>query len=238
MRIASVTVAYKEPRFIVPHLRHHKDFVDEQLVLVSSTPWHGTDSGEKDTTAELARKEGATVIEFPWANEHEQRNAGQEFFFDYDWLLILDPDEFLTKEDFRKLREFLQAVASMDAYVTDTQLTYWKSGMRIDPPEDYKQIIAVRPSVRFYDKRCVTSAWSIAPVHLHHFAYARTDAEMLKKISHFSHAPEFNTTDWYEEVWKSQRTWDLHPLHPHDYAEAVETVLPTELEELNLWPSN
>lgn len=231
MRIGSVCLAYNEARFISAHLNHLPTWIEERVVLVSTQPWQGSHEGS-DLTADIARQQGAIVIEHYWESEEDQRNAGQDYLYDMDWIIVLDPDEFLTKDQWTKLREFLNH-ATVDAYVTGSQLTYWKSGYVIDPPEEYKQIIAVRPSVRFIDKRVVDTHWDYAPTVLHHFSWARTDAECLSKISHYAHAHELDP-NWYKDVWLSDRLHDLHPLSPSSLKQAIPVTLPKELE--GLWP--
>lgn len=234
MKLASVAVAYYEPRFIKPHLEQLD--VDEKLVLNSLYPWQGEPIRTEDATANIAGKvPDTTVIQHYWPDEAAQRNAGQEYFYDKDWIWVLDPDEFLLKEDQIKLKEFLED-APLDAYVCESQFTYWKSGFVIEPPESYQQIIAVRPQVRYAEKRVVDCVWGIAPVVLHHFSWARTDAEVLKKIQHYSHANEFDGEKWFKEVWQADKRENVHPLTPEALKKVVSTKLPKELEELDLWP--
>lgn len=235
MRLACVTLAYKEERFIPKFIQIMQDRVEEIVVLNSTKPWQGEIS-DKDNTATIARSLGATVIEHNWASEHEQRNAGQEYLTDYDWIITLDPDEYITNSAWDLLTEFLET-AEGPAYTPVIQHTYWKTGYVIDPPEDYKQIIAVRPSVRFFDKRCVDTVYGTAPIDLHHFSWARTDEECLSKITHYAHAAELDP-NWYKDVWLSDRTLNLHPLTPEALKEAVKVKLPEELELLGLWPSS
>lgn len=234
MRLACVTIAFCEERFMPKFVQAMQNRVEEIVVLNSTKPWMG-DSTETDNTANIARSLGATVFEEAWPTEHEQRNAGQEYLSDFDWIITLDPDEFLIDEDWIKLVNFLE-VAPLDAYVTNMQHTYWKHGFVIDPPEDYTQIIATRPSVRYFDKRCVSAPWGRAPTELHHFSWARNDAECWRKINSYAHADEFNTLRWFSEVWQSDRTHNLHPLTPTSLKEAIRVVLPEELERLELWP--
>ena len=234
MRIASICNAYNEARFIQKHLNHIPDWVEEKVVLVTSKPWYG-DEIENDGTAELARKTGATVIEYPWENEEDQRNAGQEYLFDYDWILVLEPDEFLSNRDWEKLRKFLEA-ADGDAYVT-SQRVFWGKEYESDPPEDFKPIIVTKPYVRFPEKRNVNTAWSIIPeITLLHFAWARTDEEIWKKISHYSHAVDFDTEKWFKDVWLARKTENVHPLTPEAIPRLIKAMLPKEIEELDLWP--
>jgi glycosyltransferase involved in cell wall biosynthesis len=239
MRFGLVTVAYNEERFIKPFLSHIPNWIEEKLVLVSNVPWQGQNEIPDDTDI-IADVMGATVVINHWKTEEEQRQAGQDYFHDMDWIIVLDPDEFLTKADWRSLRAFLTSpeAAGAPAYVCRSQHTYWKHKRVIEPQEDYKQIIAVRPSIRFIDKRVVSSGYGFAPVDLHHFSWSRTDKELWSKITHYAHAKEFNTEKWYNEVWKDDdRTTDLHPLTPESLKRAIPAKLPKELEELNLWPT-
>lgn len=234
MKLGCVTLAYHEPRFIVPFIESMQDRVDEILVLNSVVPWQGTLDGQ-DKTAGIADSLGATVVQYDWKSEEEQRNAGQDYFNDKDWIVVLDPDEFLTTSEWDKLIFFLES-ADQNAYVCNAQNTYWKKGFVINPREDYKQIIAVRPGVRFIDKRVVDCDWAYSPVTLEHFSWARTDNECWKKITHYSHAHELDPLKWFSEVWQSDRLTDLHPLTPASLKEAIRVVLPEELERLQLWP--
>lgn len=234
MKLACVTIAYKEERFIAKFIQAMQNRVDEIVVLNSLKPWNG-DKNETDNTGVIADSLGATVIAYDWQTEEEQRNAGQEYCADADWIIALDPDEYILDEDWSKLIWFLEK-APVDAYVPQMQHTYWKSGYVIDPPEDYKQIIAVRPNVRFIDKRVVDCYWEHAPIDLHHFSWARSDEECLNKITHYGHAKEFDTLKWFSEVWQSDQLTNLHPLTPESLKEAVRVTLPEELERLQLWP--
>lgn len=236
MRLACVTVAYCEQRLILPFIQHMQDRVEEIVVLNSTKPWSGVEA-EHDNTAAIARSLGATVFEEYWPTEEEQRNTGQDYCMDYDWVIVLDPDEFITDEEWDKLVRFLET-ATLDAYVTGAQHTLWKRGFIIDPPEDYKQIIAVRPSVRFTDKRCVDTSWAPAPVELWHASWARSDAECWRKITSYAHAHEFDPVRWFGDVWLD---WtpdmeNLHPLSPPALKRALRVTLPPELEKLNIWP--
>lgn len=236
MRCACVTVAYCEERFISKFIQSMQNRVEEIVVLHSLKPWKGDDV-EKDNTAAIAHSLGATVIVDTWETEEAQRNAGQEYCGDYDWIIVLDPDEYLLEADWQQLVSFLE-VAPLDAYVAGNQNTLWKRGYIIDPPEDYTQIIAVRPNVRFADKRVVDSMWGYAPVDLWHFSWARSDAECWRKITSYAHADEFDPLRWFSEVWMdwTEEMENLHPLTPEALKKALRVELPPELEELDLWP--
>lgn len=238
MKVGLATVAYHESRFITPFLKHIPAWVDEKLVLLSSKPWEGEPEPGEDPTEKLAMLAGAHVLVNDWSSEEEQRNAGQDWFFDMDWVIWLDPDEFLSNEGWDKLKAELEETTA-DALVVEGQYTYWKKGYVAHPHRDYQQLIATKPSVRFVDKRVVDSAWRIAyGVWIHHFSWARTDAECWRKISHYAHAKDFDIKRWYDNVWLKWRPGkqDVHPVTPSTLHDMVPAKLPRELEALNLWP--
>lgn len=234
MRLACVTIAYKEERFIPKFIQAMQDRVEEIIVLNSVAPWNG--EPEIDHTAAIAASLGATVIQDDWRTEAEQRNAGQEYCSGYDWIITLDPDEYILDADWDKLVAFLET-AQLDAYVTGMQHTLWKKGYVIDPPEDYRQIIAVKPTVRFADKRVVDSPWDFTPTDLWHASWARTDAEVWRKITTYGHAGEFDPFEWFSNVWSSEVLENLHPLTPEALKKAIRIELPEELQRLDLWPN-
>jgi hypothetical protein len=233
MKLGSVAVAYQEPRFIAKHVGHLQ--VEDRLVLSSTIPWNGKASGE-DKTAELARSAGARVIENYWPTEQDQRNTGQDMHADKDWIIVLDPDEFLSDEDWAKLKVFLEATDA-DAVVAEGQYTYWKNGWVADPPKDYQMLIAVRPHVRFIDKRVVNTRYVTAPVWVHHFSWARTDDEVWSKISHYAHKDDFNIEEWYENVWKKWQPGikDVHPTTPETLHDFKRADLPPERQFARIW---
>lgn len=236
-RVGLVTIAYREGRFIFPFLNRVPDWVEETLVLVTEKPWFGKELPD-DGTVQKARKCGATVIEYPWESETEQRNAGQEYFTGHDWVIILDPDEFFDDNNWANLKSLIDSNPPNDAFVVDHQKVYWKDGWYATPDRDYQQLILVRPGVRFVDKRVVGSSYAVAPLALHHFSWARTDDEIWNKISHYAHANDFDIEKWYEEVWKQWKPGDedVHPTSPETLHQFVKANLPPELAELNLWP--
>lgn len=233
MKIGLTSIMYNEERFVKPFLKHIPDWVDEKLVLVSTKPWFGQED-RQDSTAEIARQMGATVMEYPWDSEEQQRNTGQNYFEECDWVIILDPDEYLSSKNWEYLREYLEDTEA-DAAIVDHQRVFWKD-KEVFPHTDYQQLIAARPQVRFTDKRVIDRSYDIAPVELLHFSWVRTDEEILSKIKHYAHANDFNTDKWYKDVWLTERDYDLHPTTPETLHGLIDANLPPEIEELNLWP--
>lgn len=218
-------IAYNEERFIdrcIQQFRNIEEIYDI-VVLLSTKPWHGKDH-EPDRTEELATVGGATVIKDAWPNEVAQRNYGQWHAISQgvDWVLVVDADEFYNQRDIHSLLKFLET-AKGDAYGINSILTYWKSrDYRVDPPENGGLIVAVRPTVKFIDKRGIEGGFEFLPkdIVMHHFSYARTDEEMQKKLGSFEHHHEI-VPGWYENIWLkwdvSPKIENLHPVHPETY---------------------
>lgn len=238
MRLACATIAYHEPRFIKPFIETMLERVDEVLVLNSEKPLFGEIEDKIDQTSAIARKLGTTVVTYPWATEPDMRNAGQDYLSDYDWVIWLDPDEYIMEKDWLKLLDFLEECTA-DAVTNTTMNLYWKNGYIIDPPEDHTPIIAARPSVRFYDTRCVNVAYAKAPVCIDHFSWARTDEEIERKVTHYGEADKFDGRGWYENVWLkwTPEMTDLHPVNPPVLHKAIPVTLPKELKDKHLWPN-
>jgi glycosyltransferase involved in cell wall biosynthesis len=230
MKLGTSAIAYNEQRFIGPHLDHIP--LADKLVLVSTRSYQGQPA-QADATEQIARDKANCIVDY-WKNEHDQRNVAQEYYSDYDWVLHLDPDEFLLPEDWLKLIKGLEQ-AEGDAYSCALQYTYWRSGYRIDPPEPYCQIIAVRPTVRFVDRRDINipRPWASLPVNVHHFSWARTDDEVWQKITNYSHAHEIKA-NWYEKFWLgwSPELRNLHPTSPKAYKSTVSCTVPPQFEAL------
>lgn len=235
VRIASLAIAYNEERLIGKHLKHIPDFVEEKLVLVTDEPWNG-EPDEPDNTADIARQYATTIIG-DWKNEKDQRNFGLDYLSEYDWVVVLDPDEFLDNKNWAKLYEFVQT-AERRSYVVKHQHTYWKDGYVAHPKRDYQQIILAPPRIRFIDNRVVNDSYGTADICVHHFSWARTDREVLSKITHYGHANEIDFDSWYQNVWLKWKPGmkDVHPNTPETLHELIPATLPPELEELNLWP--
>lgn len=229
--IGLVTLCYNEERFIKPFLEHLPDWIDKVVVLRSVKPWQGVDE-PLDSTADIAREMGALVIENHWLTEEQQRNTGQDILADCDWVIILDPDEFLSDEGWENLHNLL-TYPMTDAYVCERQRVFWKD-KEVYPHTDYQQIILVRPTVRFVEKRVIDTSFGVAPVTLFHMSWARTDEECWSKISHYSHANEMDIEGWYKDVWLAGKTENLHPMTPETLKALIEPKLPPELERLKL----
>jgi len=90
-----------EEEFLPRCLESVKDVVDEMVIV---------DTGSTDRTVEIAEAYGAKVYSHPWRDSFsEARNYGLQFATG-DWILQLDADEELAREDALILKEILRTV--------------------------------------------------------------------------------------------------------------------------------
>lgn len=235
MRIGALCVIYQDDVWLASALSRVMPEVDVTLVVQSVDPWNGpryrdnTDGVLRD----LAQTGHVQVHMGSFRTERDQRNFGLRLLetMGCDWTLIVDADEIWTAHG---LRSLTAAIRSTEYAVDQVQFrapwyTYWKSHhWRIEPPESFQPIVAVRTSqVRFTRARqtdCDTrkSALLGRPEYLHHMSYARSDTQILRKIQSFSHSHEI-VPGWYDDVWRS---WtpsmrNIHPTTPSAFRQAV-----------------
>jgi hypothetical protein len=232
-----MTVAFNEERFIKSCIKQFDGLDFLHLVLVSDRPWNG--DWPSDKTANIADKAGAEVIVGYWPGQAEQFNFGLSTIFkDFDWVLIVDADEFYTKDGIEQLIFDLNTGA--DAVYAPNMKVFWKTpSYRIVPDQYDNPVIAVRPNkVRFSNKRSLDCIRSASQTTLYHLSYVRNNDEMLKKIDSFEHTKEFDTQKWYKDVWlkwhenNQDNPINLHPVVPEQFSNAIFDPVPEELRKL------
>ncbi len=245
MKIAVCSIAYNEADIIKACILNWKGKVDKHLVLVSSLPWNGAPV-ESDQTVEIARREGAEVIVGYWENEPMMRNWGLAYLYDYDYVLIVDPDELYTEADQQKILarladpfDYINRVMSpMRCFRVARMKTYWKNSDYIfDPPDLHKPYIAVDPKqARFWNKRelmgFTKSPFNIERSELidatiHHFSWMKTDAKVAEKIESYSHAQDIRE-GWYENVWLAWKPGSDMLLRPYGSVKGEESIAKLE----------
>lgn len=94
---------------LIPTLNEARNIVE----CIASVSWSDdiviVDSGSTDNTAELARREGARVVEFHWNGRFPKKKnwALENIEWKNDWVLILDADERILPELAREIRDEL-----------------------------------------------------------------------------------------------------------------------------------
>jgi len=209
MNFAVCTVAYNEAEWIEACVAQFRPFPLRHLVLVSAAPWFG-EARRDDGTATLAAAAGAEVCIQQWTSESEQRNWGLARLYDYDYVLIVDADEFFTRSGLESLLAQLEAGGG-PCYRAGEMRTYWKTRDYVCYPYEAwdAPVIAVDPKrVRFQMQRQIQPVAEnrrlkapTLPVTLYHMSWVKSDEKVLEKIQTFSHAGAIRP-GWYENIWK------------------------------------
>src|SRR3989344_3613200 len=167
-----------------------------------------------------------------WLMEEHARNDTLNFAqaLGYSYTITIDADEIYNRKDIEGIKKELEDHPDLNAVHVGEVRCYWKSEeYRIEPPEPYTffHVAArVNSSIRFMKNRETTDEFKhmARDTVLHHMSYARTDDELMKKITRWPHKQEV-LAGWYESVWKG---WDrnrhmenIHPTHPTQYRRAV-----------------
>lgn len=248
-KFAVCTVAYNESEHIGQCIKNWEGVVDTHLVLVSSRPWNGSPE-EDDGTYRIAKNSSAKTILGYWKTEAEQRNFGLAYLYDYDYVFIVDADEFYTKEDQAKMladiSEPIRKAYRLDKWVpafrANKVKTYWKTPEYVYSPGDrHKPVIAVNPKeARFLDMRNLCSFEYTGIEHMpfvdatmHHMSYAKSDAKVLEKINSFSHFDIIHP-GWYDNVWKKWTPGSDMLVRPYGIEQSVAAYDPAPQEILEL----
>ena len=248
-KIAALCNVYHDDVWLPLAYRSAYDSVDAFYFFINSHPWSNLEKLDNSSTrrciAELPDPDNKRRVIFDqWPDEIAQRNytIDRTLADGFTWGMIVDADEIYEKQQLDDMITLVRANPQISCWHI-RWYTYWKSYQyRIDPPEPYEPPVFLKlGTCRFVETRN-----PLGPSHLlidpnigmcHHMSYARTDEEVRRKISMFSHSHQI-LTGWYENVWKA---WDnnkslmnLHPVLPDMYKRAIEQpreALPTVLKE-------
>jgi hypothetical protein len=242
MKVAAYTIAYNEHRNIKAWIKQFPEWVEEIVVLASERPWFGPKSGDECKMLDILasyRSRGVKTIKMFWPKEHEQRSWGAARLSDYDWVITLDPDEFLTPEDWEKFRDSLESCdKSANSVIPDEMVTYWKDFDHCwdEEGETHRPVIALRPlKTVFWEKREVLDETRPRlKFKLHHLSWVKSDDEVWQKINNYSHSMDFDLKDWFENVWKKWEpdSYGLMPLKFPKDVKARQGSVPDSIRSL------
>lgn len=234
-QFGAVLVVYDDDSWLGLTLESIYPVTGRILVLIGEAPWNGAPgdlSGTLRTIESFSDSEKKlSVIRGSWATETEQRNAGLEMLAaqGVPYCFAVDADEIYDPAQLHRMMQLAVSRPEISCWRV-TMFTYWRSfRFRIDPPEQYMPAIFLRVgTARFADKREVAAPTQAAlPVQLglcHHMSYARTDEQIYRKITTFSHVSEM-VPGWYENIWlrwpENPAMENIHPCWPGAYRRAV-----------------
>ncbi len=113
-RLTATIITLNEERNLPRALASVAGVADEVVVV---------DSGSRDRTGEIARQQGARVLERPWTDYSDQKNfaAAQAA---HDWVLSLDADEELSPALRDEIARWKQSAPEADAYAMPRKAKY------------------------------------------------------------------------------------------------------------------
>ncbi len=211
-KFAVCTIVYNDEVNVKACIKNWKGVVDKHLVLVSETPWKG-EVYKCDKSYDIALDMGVDAVLGRWVSEADQRNWGLARLYDYDHVLIVDADEFFTRENQEKILDFLDALEWCPVSTPKNTHVYWKTYEYVlDPGDESRMILSVDPkSVLFTEARTIkfingngdTNHYLKHPdVASHHFSYVKTNEAVLQKLTSYEHAESIvGLREWYENVW-------------------------------------
>lgn len=212
MKIAVQTIAFNEEQFIGPCIEQFQGLVDEHFVLLSEAPRYALKDQEwkKDRTEEIANSLGATVVKGIWAKEQDQRNEGLLRAKNYDWVLIVDADEFYTQEDFRTILKFLEDCNDPESdsppanvFQLDHIDWYWKDlNHKLKTSFKVMVPIAMNPNGTYFShmRDVLDTVNPVIPVTMHHMSLLRKNLREKYLRTHYGLSEEWlaKYNDWDE----------------------------------------
>jgi glycosyltransferase involved in cell wall biosynthesis len=97
--ISLCMIVKNEEKFLPACLESVKDYVDEIIIV---------DTGSTDSTVEIAKRYNAKIYHHPWENSFSKARNYSLKYATCDWILILDADEKVDKEDAHKLKDTIK----------------------------------------------------------------------------------------------------------------------------------
>jgi len=240
MKIAVITISYREAPLLKAVLKNWQGKVYKHLVLESKKPWHGQELPEDGSKQLVESFPNTEYISMHWASEAIQRNWGLAYLYDYDYVLMVDADELYTTEDQIKILDRLGKKMPFEdnqwCYRIPLIKTYFKTTeYALSPPDRHEPVIAVDPKkVLFTETRQVTTTHQI-PINgttMHHLTYLRGDLRLYHKLRQFEHC-DMVKTQWFEEKWlKWTPEMEDVRCYGHEQSKAVLDPMPQELKDL------
>src|SRR3989344_295540 len=112
-------ITKNEEQFLEQCLNSVKELVDEIIIV---------DTGSTDKTKEIASKFTDKIYDFQWCDDFSAARNESLKYATQDWILVLDADEVISKEDYQKIKELIQPEIQPEASAyTLIQRNYFQS---------------------------------------------------------------------------------------------------------------
>ncbi|MDR4504144.1 MAG: glycosyltransferase [Candidatus Scalindua sp.] len=172
--ISLCMIVKDEEEFLPRCLESVKDHVDEIVIV---------DTGSTDRTVEIAGNYGATMYHHAWENSFcKARNFSLQYATS-DWILILDADEEIEREDAHKLKEVIK-----DSKVNVISVPLFckpLGGRNISISRSnrlFRNHLGIHYEGIVHNFLKYTGPTKNAPIKIYHYGYSLEKEKMEKKI--------------------------------------------------------
>lgn len=243
MKIKAITLLAYDTAFMIESIKTYIDIVDELYIGLDENrqTWAGN-TYELDTKVEAQLRVMSPKIRIiedqfyipglgTMENDTRERNFLSSHIEDFDYILSVDSDEFLLNP--MDLVDWLGKQKEEEVCILGSWVTVYKElddaylvvgnadGVDLgDTP-----IITDRTD-RFVNARWTKQKYIMSPAVLLHFSWARSEAELRKKLVNWSHNDDF-TTQHHLDLWlnANERTYksykNFHPVTPEAWPQLV-----------------
>ena len=256
MRIKGITLLAYDTAFMVDSIKRYIDNIDELVVGLDENrqTWTGSTYELEPTIVERLKAISPKVRLLedifympglgPMDNDTRERNVLSTELHDFDYIISIDSDELLLNE--ADLFDWLRRQKTQDVCILGSWINVYKElddaylvigdgtkgGIELgDVP-----IITDR-SERFVNARWTKQNYVMSPAVLLHFSWARSEPELRKKLSNWSHSDDF-TTKHHLDLWLNvnQKNYgsaayrNFHPVTPSEWP-SLSLIRKSELDE-------
>jgi len=164
-------IVRNEEQFLPQCLESIKDVVDEIIVV---------DTGSTDRTVEIAEGFGAKVHHHPWNNDFSEARNISLSYATCDWILIMDADEELEREDVPLLLSLLKSdeynaifLANINVLSDSQQSKHYNARVFRRGTMHYEGIVHNQPVIE--------GNTLSTEIRLHHYGYGLPEEAMARK---------------------------------------------------------
>jgi len=247
-------VCYEDSGFLAEAVLRVYPLVHRVLFMVGLEPWHGKGdrSFPKATLEKIAGMDDPDgkflVVSRRWESEHQERNEGMRILHNEgcEWALLLDDDEMFNRSELFTMMEHVSRAAWANGRASAflvKQLIYWKNRDTVieNLTGAMPHFFSTQPGdVYFTNGKAFNILGGVfndineENLVLHHLSYVRDEAQMRRRFSWFTHAPDVKE-EWIDRVWKAwtPEMTNLHPMNPNSFTRAVPaSSVPWQLENM------
>ena len=243
MKLKAITLLAYDTAFMLESIKTYIDIVDELYIGLDENrqTWAGStyelEPGIEAKLKALSPKVRILEEQFyipglnTMENDTRERNLISSHVDEVDYILSVDSDEFLLNPN--ELASWLRQQTEEDVCILGSWITVYKElddaylviANKSGPDLGDVPIITDRTDC-FVNARWTKQKYVMSPAVLLHFSWARSEAELRKKLVNWSHSDDFSTQQ-HLDLWlnANERTYknykNFHPVTPESWPALV-----------------